>query len=63
MNIIWTEEQVKMLNERQARNDLHPYTCPGDHKECENNRELIATIYGWRCVCGKYTQNWSHETR
>lgn len=59
---IWTDEQVAMLNERQKRSDMHPYTCPGDHKECEGQRNLIVTPQGWRCACGRYTQNWSHET-
>ena len=62
---IWTEEQVRMLRERQ--NGLfHPYTCcsyNGCKRSEENNwGELIPTEYGWVCPCGKYTQNWSHET-
>ena len=62
-NVIWTDEQVAMLNERQRRGDLHPYTCPGDYDICENQRELIATPQGWVCSCGQYRQGWSHETK
>lgn len=59
---IWTDEQVATLNTRQKRADMHPYTCPGDYPECERQRDLIATAQGWRCACGRYTQDWSHET-
>ena len=59
---IWTDEQVAALNEQQQRWDRHPYTCPGDFPECKKQRTLIATPHGWKCSCGKYTQNWSHET-
>jgi hypothetical protein len=59
---IWTDEQVSMLNERQKRSDMHPYTCPGDHRECDAHRSLIATPCGWKCACGRYTQKWSNET-
>ena len=60
--VIWTDEQVAMLNERQRRSDLHPYTCPGDHLKCTGQRNLIATPQGWVCACGEYRQQWSHET-
>ena len=59
--LIWTDEQVAMLNERQRRHDLHPYTCPGD-RQCKGDRNLIATPQGWVCACGEYRQGWSHET-
>lgn len=49
----WTQEQVDMLNQQQQRWD----------RQCENQRELIATQDGWVCKCGKYTQDWSHETK
>lgn len=57
---IWNEDQVKRLNEWQNNRQFHPFTCPGDHPECENQRELVATKDGWVCQCGKYTQNWAH---
>jgi hypothetical protein len=60
---IWTDEQVAMLNERQKRGDMHPYTCPGERKECESRRNLIATPQGWTCACGQYRQGWAHETK
>ncbi len=59
---IWTDEQVAMLNEQQKHTDRHPYTCPGDYIECEDQRSLTATPYGWVCACGRYQQGWSHET-
>ncbi len=56
----WTDEQVKNLNDFQKNGVMHPFTCPGEHKECAAQRELIATNDGWVCACGKYTQNWAH---
>jgi hypothetical protein len=60
-DVIWSDEQVAKLNERQKRGDLHPYTCPGNHTVCMNQRELIATPQGWVCACGEYKQNWLAE--
>lgn len=57
----FTEDQVRRLNEYQTSGVMHPYTCPGNYKVCENQRELIATVDGWVCKCGKYTQNWAHD--
>lgn len=54
-NTPWSDELVKKLNESQKDLTRHPYTCPGDYKECANQRELIATNNGWVCQCGKYT--------
>lgn len=61
MTTPWNEEQVKRLNEWQANAQYHPFTCPGDHLECEHQRELVATVQGWVCQCGKYTQDWAHS--
>ena len=51
---------VAMLNLHQQDERFHPYTCPGDFDECENQRKLIPTNDGWVCACGKYTQDWAH---
>jgi hypothetical protein len=59
---IWTDKQVEMLKARQADESRHPYTCPGEHPECAMMRNLIPTTHGWICACGRYTQDWSHET-
>jgi hypothetical protein len=59
-NTPWSDDLVRALNERQKDYRYHPYTCPGDHKACANQRELIATTNGWVCACGKYTQKWAH---
>ncbi len=58
---IWTDEQVGALNRWQERGDVHPFTCPGDHDRCHNQRELRATPEGWVCACGEYKQAWAHE--
>jgi hypothetical protein len=52
----WTGEQVENLRRRQARRDLHPYTCP-EHRE-----PLEPTIYGWECPRSGclYEQRWAH---
>ena len=51
----WTEEQIKLLDERQTREDMHPYTC-----ECGHNLEPFKS--GWYCEnqCG-YHQDWCLE--
>lgn len=61
MKKIWTKEQVDHLNRWQTNGQYHPFTCPGDHPECKDHRELIATENGWVCYCGKYTQDWAHD--
>ena len=57
-NKVWTEEQVKLLNEQQQRMDRHPYTCGNNSR----HRSLVATEYGWVCLDCNYTQNWAHGT-
>ena len=52
---MWNKEQIQNLKDRQARMDMHPYTC-----ECGEN--LIPTEKGWRCGKCSYTQNWAHGT-
>lgn len=56
----WSDETVARLNAHQKDRSAHPFTCPGDHDECKNQRELVATENGWVCQCGKYTQDWAH---
>ncbi len=52
--MIWNEEQIKSLKERQNCNFLHPYTCGNG---CG---DLIPTEEGWVCLKCEYTQNWAH---
>ena len=51
----WTDERIKALNEYQADNNFHPYTCPFGHGA------LVATPEGWRCGKCDYTQDWAHD--
>lgn len=56
----WTPQQVDNLNAWQARGNVHPYTCTGDHGD-QRERTLLATEEGWICrTCG-YTQDWAWE--
>lgn len=67
----FTEIQVEKLNQQQKDSRMHPYTCGGPEevskKYCERKQmlgkkgELIATVSGWICPCGKYKQHWSHD--
>ncbi len=49
----WTSEQIDKLDERQADEMMHPYTCP----RCSHNLEPFKS--GWFCEqqCG-YHQDW-----
>lgn len=74
MNVIkapFTEQQVKNLNAYQAQGKFHPFTCCGGNYEgndkCERQNRtgeglLKASVNGWICPCGKYTQDWAHES-
>lgn len=58
----WTQAQVDNLNQRQQREDLHPYTCGIDSS---HHPVLLATVNGWRCPADQfggclYSQNWAH---
>lgn len=55
---VLSENAVVLMNDRQRDSRFHPYTCPGNHPECENIRELIATKDRWVCQCGRYTQEY-----
>lgn len=60
----WTQEQVDMLNAAQNAGHLHPFTCPGDGPGCgsmHETRDLIATVDGWVCACGRYRQDWAFD--
>lgn len=51
--MIWTEDQVANLKERQDCGYLHPYTCENGHGN------LIPTTEGWICHECTYTQIWA----
>lgn len=51
----WTQEQVRLLVERQHDETQHPYTCLLGHT-------LLPTTYGWVCLegtCVDYKQDWA----
>lgn len=48
----WTPDQVAALNDFQARDDIHPFTCGNG---CG---VLTAHTNGWFCPCG-YRQLWA----
>ena len=56
----FTVEQVKNLNAFQ-QDGFHPFTCPRSSPKCIDKEVLIATVQGWVCECGQYTQDWCHE--
>jgi hypothetical protein len=55
----WSAQQVNALNDYQARDDVHEYTCVNDHDE--ESRILIATEQGWVCPSCDYKQDWAHR--
>lgn len=61
MKAPFSDSTVSALNAMQERDDIHPYTCPGNYPQCANHRNLIATPDGWVCVCGQYTQSWARK--
>jgi hypothetical protein len=50
----FTAKQVQGLNEFQASEFVHPFTC-----KCGAN--LVATEAGWICNECDYTQDWAHD--
>ena len=71
----FTEEQVELLNKFQHSGKFHSFTCDGkpyiinklqpgmdrSKKLCPKSGVLIATIDGFVCPCGTYTQDWAHD--
>lgn len=67
----WTYAEVEALNEWQANDALHPYTCGSGKRHDEAHRimravrddkddgVLIATRDGWHCPACSYTQDWA----
>jgi len=59
----WAPAQVVMLNERQARGEFHPYTCPHrgqDHADLNGPHDvLVATVRGWVCPFCDFIQAWA----
>lgn len=69
--IIWTDEQVEILKQRQANRRMHPYTCGGDRSDrahqwhADESGEEAGLLYptnrGWKCHACDYRQFWAHE--
>lgn len=59
---VFTETQVKLLNEQQKDGSRHPYTCDKSGENCVGDGVLVAAIDGWHCPCGHYTQNWAYPS-
>lgn len=70
INVPFTTAQVENLNSYQQAGRYHPFTCCSAYSAedgCERSLGtseglLQATNNGWVCPCGKYTQNWAHES-
>jgi hypothetical protein len=61
MQDIWTEEEVKNLNDFQSCCFFHPFTCPAKSGE---KHDLVATKVGWICPpCSgqEVLQTWAHD--
>ena len=60
---LFTEAQVKSINDFQHAGIFHPFTC--DNSECRgkepNFGTLIATVDGLTCPTCDYKQNWVHS--
>lgn len=64
--MIFTPDEVVNLNEYQACNKGHPFTCgcrgDGNHRQMFGDLgSLVATTNGWVCVFCDYKQDWAHE--
>lgn len=55
----FTAEQVERLNAFQHRPEIHPFTCPNDHRPGDND-VLVAHEDGWHCPSCDYRQTWAH---
>ena len=63
MEMIFTEEEVKSLNDYQKAGVFHPFTCGGnrcDEKHLDGEGLLVATTEGWICPFCDYKQDWAH---
>lgn len=56
---IWTDEQVRHINEFQRSGAFHPFTCNCPHPE--RNDRLTAYPDGLRCGHCSYHQTWVHD--
>lgn len=54
----WTAEETAALNKFQSLGNVHPFTCPTNHKN--ESRVLIAHQDGWHCPSCSYRQDWAH---
>lgn len=60
----WTPEEVDHINAWQDCEYVHPYTCPCDHPETDDEVLLAADETGLHCPepsC-EYEQSWVHRT-
>lgn len=60
---IWTEDQVRSLNEFQKSGVFHPFTCGGnrtDANHLDGEGVLVATQEGWVCPYCDYRQTWCY---
>lgn len=57
----WPEWAVEALTARQARFDMHPYTCGYRSTHVGQNDVLVATPKGWECPSCDYRQTWAHD--
>lgn len=56
----FTDLQVKNLNDYQATDMHHPFTCPIETVHTSDGK-LVATPEGWVCKECSYTQDWAHD--
>ena len=54
----WTGAQVRRLENRQANERMHPYTCGTDSR----HGDLVPTTRGWVCPRCDYVQDWAHAS-
>lgn len=62
--MIFTEEEVKSINEYQRSGAFHPFTCGGnrtDEKHLDGEGILVATSDGLICPYCDYRQDWVHS--
>ena len=58
---LWTDDEVRSLNDYQKCGVFHEFTCGTKEKHKIGAPDaLIATADGWVCPSCDYTQNWAH---